>query len=97
MSLQADNDLIDELGGTLAVATLCEVSEAAVSQWRRHGVPKQRRTQIVIGLTKRNLPIPAALAGDVTSSVAVLTEQLKELSKVATPTRRRTPARTEES
>ncbi len=34
--------LIDELGGTVAVARLCEVTSQAVTQWRRKGIPKPR-------------------------------------------------------
>lgn len=34
--------IIDDLGGTSKVATLCEVSMAAVSQWREDGIPKAR-------------------------------------------------------
>ena len=31
---------IDALGGTGQVAKLCDVSDAAVSQWRQNGIPK---------------------------------------------------------
>lgn len=34
--------IIDDLGGTAKVAALCEVSMAAVSQWRESGIPKAR-------------------------------------------------------
>ena len=34
--------IIDDLGGTAKVATLCQVSMAAVSQWREDGIPKAR-------------------------------------------------------
>ena len=34
--------LIDELGGTVAVAKLCRVSPQAVSQWRINGIPYSR-------------------------------------------------------
>ena len=36
------NKVIDELGGTVAVAALCEVSKGAVSQWRTDGIPNAR-------------------------------------------------------
>jgi hypothetical protein len=36
------SQIIDALGGTAKVATLCEVSMAAVSQWREDGIPKPR-------------------------------------------------------
>lgn len=34
--------IIDALGGTNAVAELCEVTPQAVSQWREDGIPKAR-------------------------------------------------------
>lgn len=34
--------LIDLLGGTVETAKLAEVTPAAVSQWRRTGIPKAR-------------------------------------------------------
>lgn len=37
-----DSKLIDKLGGTAKVAKLCEVSRAAVSQWRNDGIPRAR-------------------------------------------------------
>jgi DNA-binding transcriptional regulator YdaS (Cro superfamily) len=36
------NTLIDELGGTKKVADLCNVSDQAVSQWRKNGIPPAR-------------------------------------------------------
>ncbi|MEY2654020.1 MAG: phage regulatory protein [Pseudomonadota bacterium] len=36
------SELIDALGGTMAVARLCEVSSQAVTQWRRSGIPRAR-------------------------------------------------------
>lgn len=36
------NRVIDALGGTAAVAGLCEVNMQAVSQWRRNGIPDAR-------------------------------------------------------
>ncbi|WP_321943007.1 carph-isopro domain-containing protein [Paraburkholderia tropica] len=34
--------IIDRLGGTGDVARMCDVDPAAVSQWRRNGIPKAR-------------------------------------------------------
>lgn len=34
--------LIDELGGTKAMAELFEIDDGAVSQWRWNGIPKPR-------------------------------------------------------
>lgn len=36
------NKIIDLLGGSLAVARLCDVTVGAVSQWRRSGIPRAR-------------------------------------------------------
>lgn len=37
------NDIIDALGGTLAVATICDIRPASVSGWRTAGIPQARR------------------------------------------------------
>lgn len=37
-----DSELIDDLGGTVAVSVLCEVSPPAVAQWRQNGIPNAR-------------------------------------------------------
>lgn len=36
------NLIIDRLGGTTAVAALCNVAPQAVSQWREKGIPEAR-------------------------------------------------------
>jgi hypothetical protein len=36
------NKIIDDLGGTSALAKLCEVTPGAVSQWRNDGIPKHQ-------------------------------------------------------
>lgn len=36
------NEIIDALGGTVRVAEMCEVTKAAVSQWRENGIPNAR-------------------------------------------------------
>lgn len=35
--------IIDLLGGTTAVAKLCQVKQPSVSEWRRNGIPRARR------------------------------------------------------
>lgn len=35
--------VIDQLGGNSKAAEFCEVSKAAVSQWRHNGIPKHQR------------------------------------------------------
>jgi len=34
------SEIIDSLGGTNAVARLCEIRPASVSKWRTNGIPK---------------------------------------------------------
>ncbi|WP_224031176.1 helix-turn-helix domain-containing protein [Paraburkholderia caribensis] len=36
------SQVIDALGGTTAVARLCDVEPPSVSGWRRRGIPKSR-------------------------------------------------------
>ncbi|MCP4103102.1 MAG: helix-turn-helix domain-containing protein [Lentisphaerae bacterium] len=42
MNIKKQSEIIDTLGGTNAVAKLCEVRSQAVSQWRNNGIPKAR-------------------------------------------------------
>jgi DNA-binding transcriptional regulator YdaS (Cro superfamily) len=37
-----NNEIINLLGGTSKVSKLCSVSPAAVCQWRKNGIPKDR-------------------------------------------------------
>lgn len=37
------SQIIKALGGTVAVARLCKVRPASVSEWRRNGIPSARR------------------------------------------------------
>jgi hypothetical protein len=49
-----DSQLIDELGGTVAVARLCQsrggrqISPQAVTQWRSKGIPPARRQLLLL-------------------------------------------------
>ena len=38
-----DSEIIDALGGTAAVAKLCNVKSPSVSEWRIEGIPSARR------------------------------------------------------
>lgn len=40
--MKKNERLIKSLGGTGQVAALCNISDAAVSQWRHSGIPKAR-------------------------------------------------------
>lgn len=39
----ADADLIEQMGGTTAVAALCRIQPPSVSEWKRSGIPQARR------------------------------------------------------
>ncbi|MFA6904372.1 MAG: hypothetical protein WC236_14955 [Gallionellaceae bacterium] len=43
-----DSKIIDELGGTSAVAELCEIKPSSVSEWRVNGIPKARRKYLEV-------------------------------------------------
>lgn len=56
------NQIIDSLGGTHKVAVWFEISDAAVSQWRKNGIPKhplreikEKRPDLFDRPTKRRL------------------------------------------
>lgn len=40
--MHPDSEIIDLLGGTTAVAKLCEIKAGSVSEWRRKGIPRAR-------------------------------------------------------
>ena len=40
---KTDSELIDALGGTVAVAKLCDLTTGAISQWRTNGIPNPWR------------------------------------------------------
>ena len=42
MSDHNASEIIDRLGGTAAVARMCNVRPASVSEWRKRGVPVTR-------------------------------------------------------
>jgi hypothetical protein len=50
------NTVIDRLGGTSAVAKICDVKPPSVHQWRTDGIPKYR-------LQFLRLAYPAAFEG----------------------------------
>lgn len=39
---QLANTIIDRLGGTSAVAKICEIEPPSVSEWRKTGIPRAR-------------------------------------------------------
>lgn len=40
--ITSPSEIIDALGGTSAVAELCEVKPPSVSEWRTKGIPRAR-------------------------------------------------------
>jgi hypothetical protein len=42
------SQIIDKLGGTFAVATLCDISAQAVCNWRTKGIPKPWRMYLKV-------------------------------------------------
>ncbi|MFM0439260.1 hypothetical protein PQQ84_22565 [Paraburkholderia strydomiana] len=66
---QFANAVIDRLGGTNAVAELCECRPPSVSQWRTEGIPKYRlqflrlaRPDVFEGLEEHPAPEKASAA-----------------------------------
>ena len=53
--------LIDEIGGTGVVAALIGISDSAVAQWRKDGIPTSRLYQIRIKLEQGGKPVPKRL------------------------------------
>jgi len=47
-------EIIDCLGGTFAVAKMCRVTPAAVSQWRNNGLPGHQLLRIAAELEKKS-------------------------------------------
>jgi hypothetical protein len=37
-----DSEIIERLGGTAAVARLCQVAQPSVSDWKKTGIPRAR-------------------------------------------------------
>lgn len=46
--MKSDTEVIEQLGGVSAVARLCQVSRAAVSQWKTDGIPQARRMYLEV-------------------------------------------------
>lgn len=44
--------VIDALGGTNAVARLCEIAPASVSDWKKKGIPKARLMYLKLAVPK---------------------------------------------
>jgi len=69
------SEIIDRIGGTAAVAELCEVKSPSVSEWRHKGIPKARLQFLRLarpdvseqtpdrGASRLLLPLPALRGG----------------------------------
>lgn len=43
MRKHPDEKIIDALGGTFAVASICKIKPPSVSEWKQKGIPEARR------------------------------------------------------
>ena len=48
------NEIIDLLGGTFAVAKMCQISPPSVSQWRNNGLPGDKLVLLATELEKKS-------------------------------------------
>lgn len=48
------NEIIDLLGGTFAVAKMCQISPPSVSQWRNNGLPGDKLVLLAAELEKKS-------------------------------------------
>ena len=65
-SPRTDAQIIEDLGGTYAVAAICDVKPPSVSEWKKTGIPKARRQYLELlkpeVFNQPHAPIPAACA-----------------------------------
>ncbi|PCE32801.1 hypothetical protein BZL54_09115 [Burkholderia ubonensis subsp. mesacidophila] len=81
------SEIIDRLGGTGAVADLFEIDDAAVSQWRRNGIPKPRmqfisvaRPDVLVGLGPCDRSDRSGVAGNVSRNRARIQSESRRRS-----------------
>lgn len=74
---QLANTVITRLGGTSAVAKICEIKPPSVHEWRVNGIPKARLQFLRVayphvfeGLEEANAPPRAAAQGNVQAEPA---------------------------
>lgn len=53
------NTLIDRFGGTKAAAAIFGVVPSAVSNWRKHGIPRRMHSQVLIEAAERGIEVTA--------------------------------------
>jgi hypothetical protein len=62
--LKSVEDIVDALGGTVAVATLAAVGPSTVSNWKaRGGIPPENFMKLSAALERRRLQADPALFG----------------------------------
>lgn len=54
------NTIIDRFGGTSAAAAIFGVLPSAVSNWRKHGIPRRMHSRVLIEAKARGFRITAA-------------------------------------
>lgn len=54
------NVVIDRLGGTTAVAKICDVKPPSVHEWRTNGIPKARLQYLMLAYPKAFEPVDEA-------------------------------------
>lgn len=60
----SDSEIIDALGGTMAVAKICEVRGPSVSEWRYNGIPRARRQYLRLLYPRLFQAVPAVGLSD---------------------------------
>lgn len=71
MATEADI-IIDELGGTSAVANLIDAPISTVHSWRTNGIPRSRRAHLRLAAKAHGLPVPVQLED--TGNIVPLTQ-----------------------
>lgn len=50
----SDTQLVELAGGTAEVSRLCEVSMAAVAQWKRNGIPRDKLVYLAASIEQNS-------------------------------------------
>lgn len=58
-----DSEIIEMLGGTVAVAKACDVHHTAVTNWKNRGISRAGRYQIKDLAKRRRLALPEDFMG----------------------------------
>lgn len=55
MKRRDPNDIIDQLGGTVAVARMVQMSPSVVSNWRKNGIPYKQHANLIHKAAKKGV------------------------------------------